>query len=132
MLVDGVDVREVDREDLWSRIGIIPQKAFLFAGTVACNLRYGDGDATDEELWHALEIAQGRDFVEEMEGGLEAPITQGGTNVSGGQRQRLAIARALVKRRRRSSSSTTASRRSTSRPMPGCGPRSTGSSAARP
>jgi ATP-binding cassette subfamily B protein len=74
---------------------VIPQKAFLFSGTIASNLRYGDEDATDEELWRALEIAQARDFVEEM-GGLEAPITQGGTNVSGGQRQRLAIARALT------------------------------------
>jgi len=98
MLVDGVDVRELDREDLWKRIGFIPQKAFLFSGTVATNLRFGDQKATDDELWHALEIAQGRDFVSEMEGALEAPITQGGTNVSGGQRQRLAIARALVKR----------------------------------
>ena len=97
VLVDGVDVREAARADVWSRIGLIPQKAFLFAGTVASNLRYGKPDATDEELWRALEIAQGRDFVEAMEGGLEAPITQGGTNVSGGQRQRLAIARALVK-----------------------------------
>ena len=103
----------------------MPQKAFLFSGTVASNLRYGDEDATDEELWHALEIAQGRDFVEEMEGGLEAPITQGGTNVSGGQRQRLAIARALVQARPASSSSTTASRRSTSRPTRGCGRPST-------
>ena len=98
VLVDGVDVREVEREDLWARIGVVPQKAFLFSGTVASNLRFGDAEATDEELWHALEIAQARDFVAEMEGGLEAPITQGGTNVSGGQRQRLAIARALVKR----------------------------------
>ena len=85
-------------EDLWQRIGIVPQKAFLFAGTVASNLRFGDENATDDELWHALEIAQAQDFVEEMEGGLEAPITQGGSNVSGGQRQRLAIARALVKK----------------------------------
>ena len=76
----------------------MPQKAFLFSGTVASNLRFGDADATDEDLWQALDIAQGRDFVAEMDGGLEAPITQGGTNVSGGQRQRLAIARALVKR----------------------------------
>ncbi len=98
VLVDGVDVRALDREVLWDRIGFIPQKAFLFSGTVASNLRFGDEAATDEDLWRALEIAQGRDFVEAMEGGLEAPITQGGTNVSGGQRQRLAIARALVKR----------------------------------
>ena len=114
VLVDGVDVRALDREDLWRRIGFVPQKAFLFSGTVASNLRFGDADATDDELWHALEIAQGRDFVEAMEGGLEAPITQGGTNVSGGQRQRLAIARALVKRAADRTSSTTASRRSTS------------------
>ena len=100
MLVDGVDVKEIDREDLWSRIGIIPQKAFLFSGTIAEQPSLRHADATDEELWKALEIAQGRDFVEEMEGKLEAQITQGGTNVSGGQRQRLAIARALVKRRR--------------------------------
>jgi ATP-binding cassette, subfamily B, multidrug efflux pump len=98
VLIDGVDIRRVDRQDLWRRIGVIPQKAFLFSGTVASNLRYGDEDATDDDLWRALEIAQGRDFVEAMEGQLEAPITQGGTNVSGGQRQRLAIARALVKR----------------------------------
>ena len=97
VLVDGVDVREINRADLWARLGVIPQKAFLFSGTVASNLRFGDEDATDDELWRALEIAQGKDFVEEMEGKLEAPITQGGTNVSGGQRQRLAIARALVK-----------------------------------
>jgi ATP-binding cassette subfamily B multidrug efflux pump len=98
VLIDGVDIREIDREDLWKQIGFIPQKAFLFSGTVASNLRFGDQEATDDELWHALDIAQGRDFVSEMDGGLEAPITQGGTNVSGGQRQRLAIARALVKR----------------------------------
>jgi ATP-binding cassette subfamily B multidrug efflux pump len=96
--VDGVDVREMAFEDLWSRIGIVPQKAFLFAGTVASNLRFGDEDATDDELWNALEIAQAKDFVEEMEGGLDSPITQGGSNLSGGQRQRLAIARALVKK----------------------------------
>jgi len=98
VLVDGVDVREMNRSELWARLGVIPQKAFLFTGTVASNLRFGDQEATDDELWRALEIAQGRDFVEEMEGKLEAPVTQGGTNVSGGQRQRLAIARALVKR----------------------------------
>ncbi|SDD50283.1 ABC transporter ATP-binding protein [Auraticoccus monumenti] len=96
--VDGVDVRELDPEVLWSRIGLVPQKPFLFSGTVASNLRYGNPEATDEELWHALEVAQARDFVEQMTAGLEAPITQGGTNVSGGQRQRLSIARALVKR----------------------------------
>jgi len=98
VLVDGIDVRQMARDDVWSRIGLIPQKAFLFSGTVATNLRYGDEAATDDELWRALEIAQGRDFVEQMEGGLEAPIVQGGANVSGGQRQRLSIARALVKK----------------------------------
>jgi ATP-binding cassette, subfamily B, multidrug efflux pump len=97
VLVDGVDIKTMDREDLWAQIGVIPQKAFLFGGTVASNIRFGKADATDEELWHALDIAQGRDFVSEMDGGLEAPITQGGSNVSGGQRQRLAIARAVVK-----------------------------------
>jgi ATP-binding cassette, subfamily B, multidrug efflux pump len=98
VLLDGVDVREMNRSDVWARLGFIPQRAFLFGGTVASNLRYGDESADDGALWHALEIAQGREFVAEMEGGLEAPIGQGGTNVSGGQRQRLAIARALVKR----------------------------------
>jgi ATP-binding cassette, subfamily B, multidrug efflux pump len=97
VLVDSVDITRMDREDLWAQIGVIPQKAFLFGGTVASNLRFGKVDATDEELWHALDIAQARDFVGEMDGGLEAPITQGGSNVSGGQRQRLAIARAVVK-----------------------------------
>ena len=98
VLVDGVDVRELDPDLLWSRIGLVPQRAYLFSGTVASNLRYGNPHATDEELWAALEVAQARDFVEAMPEGLEAPIAQGGTNVSGGQRQRLAIARALVKR----------------------------------
>ncbi|MBS1698063.1 MAG: ABC transporter ATP-binding protein [Actinobacteria bacterium] len=94
--VGGVDVREADLDTLWKGIGLVPQRPFLFTGTVASNLRYGRQDATDEELWHALEIAQGRDFVEEMPEGLESHIAQGGTNVSGGQRQRLAIARAIV------------------------------------
>ena len=97
VLVDGVDVRAMDRADLWSRIGLIPQRAFLFGGTIASNLRYGDEAASDEDLWRALEIAQAREFVEEMPERLDAPVAQGGTNVSGGQRQRLAIARALVK-----------------------------------
>ena len=96
--VDGVDVRELDPELLWNRIGLVPQKPYLFTGTVASNLRYGNPQATDEELWQALEVAQARDFVEAMPGKLEAPIAQGGTNVSGGQRQRLAIARALVRK----------------------------------
>lgn len=94
--VGGVDVREADVEALWDSIGLVPQRPFLFTGTVASNLRYGKEDATDEELWKALEIAQGRDFVEEMPEKLESRISQGGTNVSGGQRQRLAIARAIV------------------------------------
>jgi ATP-binding cassette subfamily B multidrug efflux pump len=98
VLVGGVDVRRIDPDVLWGGIGLVPQRAYLFSGTVASNLRYGKPDATDEELWTALEIAQGRDFVEEMPEKLDAPIAQGGTNVSGGQRQRLAIARALVKR----------------------------------
>ena len=96
MSVNGTDVREADVEALWTSIGLVPQRPFLFTGTVASNLRYGREDATDEELWKALEIAQGRDFVEEMPEGLNSRIAQGGTNVSGGQRQRLAIARALV------------------------------------
>jgi ATP-binding cassette subfamily B multidrug efflux pump len=96
--VGGVDVRDADVEALWKGIGLIPQRPFLFTGTIASNLRYGREDATDDELWHALEIAQGRDFVEEMPDQLDARIAQGGTNVSGGQRQRLAIARAIVHR----------------------------------
>ena len=98
VLVDGVDVRDFELKDLWRRIGLVPQKSFLFSGTVAGNLRQGDEDASDEELWHVLQTAQGRDFVEEMPEGIGAEIAQGGANVSGGQRQRLAIARALAKR----------------------------------
>lgn len=95
--VGGVDVRDLELDDLWSRIGLVPQKPYLFSGTVASNLRYGNPEATDAELWDALRIAQAEEFVQAM-GGLESPIAQGGTNVSGGQRQRLAIARAIVKR----------------------------------
>ncbi|MFH8450749.1 ABC transporter ATP-binding protein [Streptomyces fungicidicus] len=98
VLVDGVPVAEVEPALLARTVGLVPQKPYLFAGTVATNLRYGNPDATDEELWQALEVAQGRDFVERLDGGLDAPIAQGGTNVSGGQRQRLAIARTLVQR----------------------------------
>ncbi len=98
VLIDGVDVRELDPDLLWGRIGLVPQKAYLFAGTVATNLRYGNPDASDDELWAALETAQAAGFVRAMSDGLDSAIVQGGTNVSGGQRQRLAIARALVKR----------------------------------
>jgi ATP-binding cassette, subfamily B, multidrug efflux pump len=98
VLVDGFNVRDIEPELLWSRIGLVPQKPYLFSGTVASNLRYADPDATDDELWQALEIAQAKRFVSDMPGGLEAPISQGGSNVSGGQRQRLAIARALVRK----------------------------------
>jgi ATP-binding cassette subfamily B protein len=98
VLVDGADVRDVDPEVLWSRMGLVPQRPFLFSGSVATNLRFSKPDATDDELWEALTIAQGADFVAAMPGGLDAPISQGGTNVSGGQRQRLAIARALVRK----------------------------------
>ena len=98
VLVDGVDIRDLDPELLWNRIGLVPQKAYLFTGTVASNLRYGNPEATDAELWDALEVSQARDFVAAMPDGLEAAIAQGGTNLSGGQRQRLAIARALVRR----------------------------------
>ena len=97
VLVDGVDVRDLDPHTLWGRIGLVPQKPYLFSGTVASNLRFADPLATDQQLWAALEIAQATDFVRAMPGGLEAIIAQGGSNVSGGQRQRLAIARALVR-----------------------------------
>ncbi len=98
VLVDGVDVRNLDPDLLSAMVAVVPQRPYLFTGTVASNLRYGRADATDEELWHALDVAQARDFVEALPEGLNAPIAQGGTNVSGGQRQRLAIARALVRR----------------------------------
>mgnify|MGYP002756492348 FL=1 len=98
VLIGGTDVREADPEALWAQMGLVPQQPFLFAGTVASNLRLGREEATDDELWEALEVAQAKDFVSAMDGGLEAAIAQGGTNVSGGQRQRLAIARALVRR----------------------------------
>ncbi|OEJ96389.1 ABC transporter ATP-binding protein [Streptomyces thermolilacinus] len=98
VLVNGVDVRELDQALLARTVGLVPQRPYLFSGTVATNLRYGRPDATDEELWAALETAQAADFVRELEGGLDAPVAQGGTNVSGGQRQRLAIARTLVQR----------------------------------
>jgi ATP-binding cassette subfamily B protein len=96
--IGGVDVRDVAPDELWGLIGLVPQKPYLFSGTVRSNLQFGAPDATDDELWHALEVAQARDFVEAMEGGLDAPIAQGGTNVSGGQRQRLAIARAIARK----------------------------------
>jgi len=98
VLVDGVDVRSIARDRLWAKIGFIPQKSFLFTGTVASNLQFGKQDASEAEMWHALTVAQGKEFVAEMPDGLEASISQGGSSVSGGQRQRLAIARALVKR----------------------------------
>ncbi|MFD7905989.1 ABC transporter ATP-binding protein [Kitasatospora sp. NPDC059722] len=98
VLLDGVDVRELAPEAIAESVGLVPQKPYLFTGTVASNLRYGRPDATDEELWHALDVAQAKDFVEKLPEGLDAPIAQGGSNVSGGQRQRLAIARALVRK----------------------------------
>jgi ATP-binding cassette subfamily B protein len=97
VLVDGVDIKQREPEELWARIGMVPQRAYLFTGTVASNLKFGNPEATDEQLWQALELAQGKDFVEAMPQKLESPIAQGGTNVSGGQRQRLAIARALLR-----------------------------------
>ena len=98
VLVDGIDVQELALDDLWARIGLVPQRPFLFSGTVADNLRYGKRDASDDEMWEALTVAQGAEFVAAMPGGLEAEISQGGANVSGGQRQRLAIARALIRK----------------------------------
>ena len=96
--IDGVDVRKLSLENLWGLIGVVPQKAFLFSGTVASNLRYGNESADNDDLWHALTIAQAKEFVTTMDDGLDAEVDQGGTNVSGGQRQRLAIARAIVKK----------------------------------
>ena len=96
--VAGVDVRDLDPDLLWDQIGLVPQKAYLFSGTVRSNMEHGKGDATDDEIWAALDVAQARDFVEELPDGLDSVVAQGGTNFSGGQRQRLAIARALVRR----------------------------------
>jgi ATP-binding cassette subfamily B protein len=98
VLVDGIDVRDLEPQLLWSRIGLVPQKPYLFTGTIASNLRYGKADASEDELWEALRTAQAADFVASLAEGLDAPVAQGGTNFSGGQRQRLAIARALVKK----------------------------------
>ncbi len=119
--VNGVDVRELDSEDLGRTVGFVPQRPYLFSGTVATNLRFGDPDATDDELWRVLRIAQANTFVANMPDGLDTEISQGGTNVSGGQRQRIAIARTLL-RRPASTSSTTASPRSTTPRTPRCGP----------
>jgi len=96
--IGGVDVRDLAPDDLWGLVGLVPQRPYLFSGTVRSNLQFGAPDATDDELWHALDVAQAREFVEQMDGGLDAPVAQGGTNVSGGQRQRLAIARAIARR----------------------------------
>jgi len=98
ILLNGVDIRDLPQAKLREHLGVVPQKALLFDGTVASNLRFGKDDATEEEMWHALEVAQGKDFVSDMPDGLEASISQGGTNVSGGQRQRLAIARAIIRK----------------------------------
>ncbi|MEI7540584.1 MAG: ABC transporter ATP-binding protein [Actinomycetes bacterium] len=97
ILMDGIDVRDQSLENVWSEIGFVPQRAFLFGGTIASNLKYGKADASDEELWKALAVAQADEFVKEKEDGLNSPVSQGGTNFSGGQRQRLSIARAIVK-----------------------------------
>jgi len=97
VILDGVDVKDQSLEGIWSEIGLVPQRSFLFGGTIAENLRYGDQSATDDQLWKALEIAQGKDFVSELADGLQSRVAQGGTNFSGGQRQRLSIARAIVK-----------------------------------
>jgi ATP-binding cassette subfamily B protein len=93
-----VDVRDLDPDVLWGAIGLVPQQGYLFTGTIRSNLQYGKPDASDEEMWAALEVAQARDFVEAIAEGLDAPVVQGGTNLSGGQRQRIAIARALIKK----------------------------------
>jgi ATP-binding cassette subfamily B protein len=98
VMFDGVDVRALDPHALWSRVGFVPQKPYLFSGTIASNLQFGKEDATEQEMWEALRVAQAEEFVRSMPGGLEARIVQGGVNVSGGQRQRLAIARALVRK----------------------------------
>ena len=98
ILMDGIDVRDQSLENVWSEIGFVPQRAFLFGGTIASNLKYGKADASDEELWEALTVAQADEFVKEKEDGLNSPVSQGGTNFSGGQRQRLSIARAIVKK----------------------------------
>src|SRR5262249_16874531 len=98
VMIEGADARDLELELLWSKVGVVPQRAYLFSGTVASNLRYGNPAATDDELWEVLEIAQARDFAEAMPEKLAAPIAQGGTNVSGGQRQRLSIARALLRK----------------------------------
>jgi ATP-binding cassette subfamily B protein len=96
--VDGIDIREYGLDALWDRIGLVPQRGYLFSGTIASNLRYGKPDATEEEMWEALEIAQARDFVSDMSDGLDSPVAQAGTSLSGGQRQRIAIARALIRK----------------------------------